>query len=434
VYTRPAIVHEILDAVGWTADADLSQSRLLEPAAGDGAFLVAAVARLLSSMRLRGHPTTITTLVDRICSFEIHPREARLARARLVDVMAQHGLSPKVRQSLATRWIITADFLLTDISDRSFSHIVGNPPYSRWSKIPNVLRRRYERHLPLRMAKGDLFLPFLDLSIGHLVPGGRLGFVCSDRWKYMAFAEEFRRARLPEVTVERDKSVDADCAYLRDVDVYPSILVLRRKKRLSSRTRLCDFERKCTLSNAGYVIRVGPALGCTPAFVLEPEEFDVEEELLAPWIDTSEIQEGAVHWQGRRIITLHDAEGQLRNPHNYPQLAARLRRHRKLLQRRAIVSSGAPWYRTIDRVVATDWRRPKLVLPEMAKTPRVAIDRSGAIPSHGIYAIFAPDDNVDFLYELLGRGALAQALSGIAPMVKGGYMRCYRRFLAQISI
>jgi len=93
------------------------------------------------------------------------------------------------------------------------------------------------------------------------------------------------------------------------------------------------------------------------------------------------------------------------------------------------VENGAPWYRPIDRVCAADWSRHKLLVPEIAKTPRVAIDRSGTVPSHGVYAIFAPNDDVDVIYEKIRDGKLAAALDGISPRVNGGYIRCYKRFL-----
>ena len=75
-----------------------------------------------------------------------------------------------------------------------------------------------------------------------------------------------------------------------------------------------------------------------------------------------------------------------------------------------------------------------MLIPELAKIPRLAIDRSGAIPSHGVYAILAPGDEVEALYEKLRDGKLAEALDGIAPRVKGGYVRCYKRFLERVTI
>ena len=73
-------------------------------------------------------------------------------------------------------------------------------------------------------------------------------------------------------------------------------------------------------------------------------------------------------------------------------------------------------------------------MPELAKVPKVAIDRSGAVSSHGVYATFACDDTVEVIYEKLRDDRLAHALDGIAPKVKGGYVRCYRRFLSMIRV
>jgi hypothetical protein len=434
VYTRPLIVAKILDEVGWTTNADLSQATLLEPAVGDGAFLTEAAGRLVDSMRLAQHPLTIRTLGDRISSFEIHPREANRARENLAQVLKKRRLPAALRRGLVERWITTGDFLLTSLADRFFSHVVGNPPYVRWSKIPVALRRRYERQLPKRMTKGDLFLPFLDLCIGYLVPGGRLGFICSNRWRFMAFAEEFRNKRLPEIEVEYEQTLEADEAYRREVDVYPSLVVMRRRARATRSGDKRKATKTRTLREAGYVVRVGPALGCTSAYVLGPEEDDVEPELLVPWFDGGEIEEGKILWRGRRVMALHDADGRLRVLRDYPGAAKRLRRHHERLKERATVKAGTVWYSPIDRVMTNIWARPKLVIPELAKVPRLAIDRSGSIPSHGVYAIFAPHDDLTSLHDLLKDGGLSRALEKIAPRVKGGYIRCYRKFLDRISL
>jgi adenine-specific DNA-methyltransferase len=181
-------------------------------------------------------------------------------------------------------------------------------------------------------------------------------------------------------------------------------------------------------------VRVGPALGHTPAFVLGTDEHDVERRLLRPWVDGSEIREGLLEWRGRRVIVMYDQDGLLIDLRKYPRLEKRLKRFRDTLEQRSVVRNGAPWYRPIDRIYAADWARPKLLVPEIAKTPRIVIDRSGSIPSHGVYAIFAPDDNVEILYEKLRDGKLAKALKGIAPRVKGDYVRCYKRFLLKIRL
>jgi len=434
VYTRRNVVVCLLDAIGWTADADLSQARLLEPAAGDGVFVGEAASRLMGSLSRPSRRPNKEELLDRIVAFEIHPVEARRARQRVREVLKTCGMKPADAAIVARSWVRTTDFLLAEIAEESFSHAAGNPPYARWSKIPPKLRSQYEARLPQAMARGDLFLPFLDLSIGYLKKGGRLGFVCSDRWRYMAFAENFRIARLPQVVVERDERMEAANAYERSVDTYPSLLVLRRRHRLACRKPSPRKADALTLAQAGYRVRVGPALGCTNAFVVDPDESGIEPELLSRWVDASEIGDGEIRWRGRHVITMYGPDGKLRDIDNYPIASSHLVMFRAKLELRSIVKAGAVWYRPIDRVRAADWARPKLLIPELAKVPRVALDTSGAIPSHGVYAIFAPDDDLEVLCAQLENGGLAAALDGIAPRVKGGYVRCYRRFLEQVPL
>ena len=141
-----------------------------------------------------------------------------------------------------------------------------------------------------------------------------------------------------------------------------------------------------------------------------------------------------MNWRGKRVIATSDAEGKLLDLASYPKLATHLAAFRGRLEQRYIVRQGAKWYRTIDRIVPADWAGPKLVVPELAKVPHVAVDHSGAIPSHGLYCIFSPERDIEDIYERLRDGKLAKALTPIAPKVKGSYTRCYGRFLKQMRV
>ena len=434
VYTKPNIVGRILDAVRWINDADLSKARLLEPAAGNGQFVVEAARRLVASCQRHGVGISAANLSDRIRSFELHPRAAAEARSRTRSVLCELGVHHRTAEACAKAWLENADFLLSAPSGDGFTHAVGNPPYIRWAKIPNSLKATYTERLSSDMTGGDLFLPFLDYSLDQLRPKGRCGFLCSDRWRYMAFADAFRRKWLPALDVTSNETLTAEEAFVSNVDSYPSILIAR-KRRKNAQVKFRQPNKKGkTLRELGYIVKVGPALGHTPAFVLEPDEDDVEPQLLQPWIDSSEISDGSISWRGRRVVTTFDDDGHLIDLEQYPLLATRLEAFESTLSQRSIVRNGALWYRSIDRVRAVDWRSSKLLVPELAKTPRLALDRSGAIPSHGVYAIFATDDDLKYLYEKLNDGKLARALTDISPKVKGGYFRCYKRFLLDIRI
>jgi adenine-specific DNA-methyltransferase len=52
IYTQAWVAELILDLVGYRADADLATLVAVEPAAGEGAFLIPMVRRLLASLQL----------------------------------------------------------------------------------------------------------------------------------------------------------------------------------------------------------------------------------------------------------------------------------------------------------------------------------------------------------------------------------------------
>ena len=431
----PAVARRILDQVGWRADSDLSNARLLEPAAGAGEFVLHAATRLVDSYRNHGIEPRARHLRSRITAFELHPDAAREAGQRVLEILRGHGVHHRTASACSTAWIRNTDFLLSEAPPEPYTHVVGNPPYIRWSKVPEQLKSLYEERLPAEMARGDLFLPFLDRSLDHLGLGGKCGLLCSDRWLYMAFGAHFRAKWLQRLTIASNDPVDAAEAFDRRVEAYPTILIATKLPPTPQEQAPAVILRKGhTLEELGCTIKAGPALGHTPAFVLQPDEHDVESELLHPWLDSSEILEGTVDWRGRHVIALFDKNGELAALERFPRLERRLLRFAPRLHERSIVQKGAVWYRTIDRLHAGDWAPPKLLIPGLARVPRVAVDRSGAVPSHGVYAVLPPPDRVEGIYEKLRAGRLGIALAGIAPTLKGGYIRSYKHFLAQIRV
>lgn len=414
------------------ASSDLSRAALLEPAAGDGAFVVEAGKRLVRSLKRRGMALAASRLVGRIRSYELHAGEARRARARIRAALEELGATSRVARKCSRAWVKTQDFLLTQVRTDSFTHVVGNPPYVRWRKVPQRLRVAYATTLRPEVARGDLFLPFLDKALNALKPEGRCGFVCSNRWRFVAFANDFRTTWLPRIEILSERTIQAHEAFEQQVSSYPTILIARKLP--EPRKKHVRKAKRQTLAELGCTIRVGPALGNTRAFVVKPDETPVEPWRMASWIDSKDIKHGRISATGNRVITMHDARGNLVAVTRYPKIYRRLRKRKADLNRRYFVKTGGQWFSPIDTVRAADWSRPKILVPEMAKHPRAAIDYSGAIPSHGVYAIFVDDDNIERIYRRLRGKKLAQALKPIAPRVNGGYYRCYRRFLAMIRI
>src|SRR5581483_3547493 len=80
LYTADPVVSELLDAVSWPGRG----GRLLDPGAGDGSFLVAALQRL--SPRHGDFDA-----VRRVAGVEIHPGAALAARERVAGLLGALG-------------------------------------------------------------------------------------------------------------------------------------------------------------------------------------------------------------------------------------------------------------------------------------------------------------------------------------------------------
>ena len=437
VYTKPTIAGDILDMVGWRATNDLTAARLLEPAAGGGEFVVQAAERLIQSFRRKGIEPKARDLKSRIVAFELYARASCQARRRVVRKLVSMRVHLGTAKSCAKAWIRTGDFLLSEEVPYEYTHVVGNPPYVRWSKVPSRLREAYDQRLSSEMARGDLYMPFLDRALEELQSGGKLGFVCADRWQYAVYGDGFRRKWLPQLKLLTNRRVDAGEAFTKNVSAYANVLValkLPESKRNDFWGQIVVSPQARSLADWGCIIRVGPALGVSPAFVFDNETAEIEQDILVPWVDCAEVKEGHLSWRGRYVASMFDEEGRLRDLRAYPKLSHHLEKFRSDLETRYIVRRGAPWYRTIDRVRGGDWIRPKILVPEIAREPRIAPDRQGLVPSHGLYAIFPPVNDFERIYDALRDGGLGKRLTGIAPTLKNGYVRCYKKFLSAVQI
>jgi len=137
-----------------------SEDLVLEPAAGDAAFLVAAVARLRD---LASDPDSRPV----VHGVEIHASSADVARQRI----HQAGGNPHIRNS---------DFFAIE-PDPVYDAVVGNPPFIRYQDFAGESRAR-SREAALRggislSGLASSWAAFTVHSAMFLKPGGRLAFV-----------------------------------------------------------------------------------------------------------------------------------------------------------------------------------------------------------------------------------------------------------------
>ncbi|MEG9623091.1 HsdM family class I SAM-dependent methyltransferase [Pseudomonas guariconensis] len=154
-FTPSEITHFISEWAIRTPD-----DKVLEPSAGDAAFLVAAVRRLQQlSSKADSHPT--------VSGVEIHGYSAQVAAQRVASIGG-------------TAEILHSDFFVV-APKPVYDTVIGNPPYIRYQDFSGEARAR-SREAALRAGVAltglaSSWAAFTIHSAMFLKPGGRLGLV-----------------------------------------------------------------------------------------------------------------------------------------------------------------------------------------------------------------------------------------------------------------
>lgn len=192
-FTPAAITRFVTD---WAIRTPLDQ--VLEPSAGDAAFLVEAVRRLQEL----GNDSAIQPIVDGV---EIHADSALRAESRVVEA----GGIPQIN---------VCDFFRVN-PDSKYSAVIGNPPYIRYQDFSGASRARArEAALKGGVALSGLassWAAFTVHSALFLKDGGRLGLVLPAELLSVNYASSIRR-----FLFDRFRSVQL---VLFDEQVFPEV-------------------------------------------------------------------------------------------------------------------------------------------------------------------------------------------------------------------
>jgi adenine-specific DNA-methyltransferase len=158
---------------------NLLTMRLLEPAAGQGAFFLPLLGRLVRSCRRQG--VGFDALRPLIRAYEIDAHVATSLRLQTEAALEVLGVDETTARRVTRDWIRNEDFLESRPRTR-FTHIVGNPPYIRWDAIPGALRNSYKARFTSFKQRADLYVAFIEHALSLLDERGQLGFLCPGTW------------------------------------------------------------------------------------------------------------------------------------------------------------------------------------------------------------------------------------------------------------
>ncbi|MEQ1538663.1 MAG: Eco57I restriction-modification methylase domain-containing protein [Sphingorhabdus sp.] len=108
-----------------------------------------------------------------------------------------------------------------------FDAVIGNPPYVRQEEI-SAIKPALAKAFDTFTGTADLYVYFYEQGIKLLKPGGRMGYVVTNKWLKAGYAEKLRRMFAEDVWIE----FLADFGHARhlfpDADVFPCVITVRK--------------------------------------------------------------------------------------------------------------------------------------------------------------------------------------------------------------
>ena len=223
--------------------------------------------------------------------------------------------------------------------------------------------------------RADLYVSFYEKSLSLLVEGGKLSFICTDRWTKNTYGKSLRQLISDNYSLELFIDLYGINAFEQDVMTYPAITQIKKVKgnqtaimhetsftpeeadgvlkAISGKTSsvqvwkgivngskpwllgssdqialIHKLERQYpTLEETGCKVFIGAATGSNKVYIVDKENVDVEESRLLPVITANELKAGSIQWRGKYLVNTYDENGVV-SLDDYPKLASYLNSHK----------------------------------------------------------------------------------------------------------
>lgn len=482
VLTKPHVVDLILDLASYTADRDLSKLRLLEPACGQGAFLLPAVERLLASTK--GCRRSVDAIRNAVRAYDIEPSHVAASRRAVAELLGRRGFSQSESADLVEAWIREGDFLLAN-QPSTFHVVVGNPPYIRIEQLAPILQREYRRRFASIFDRADLYIAFIEHSLRLLADDGVLSFICADRWTLNRYGAPLRRLIAERFHVRCYIDLHQTSPFESEVIAYPAIFAIGRQKpartwvaTMSSATADCcraiatavttvspsspvlieyrDWFRgdepwilttpeqlttlrlleakHAPIESGDTKVRIGVATGNDKIYIVGADA-DIESDRLVPLVMRSDIGAGQIRHANRFVINTFRDQGGTIDLRDYPRLDRYFQSHSETLRTRHVAQKNVrSWFRTIDRVYPELVQLPKLLIPDIAGSNEVVLDTGHFHPHHNLYYVTSGSWDMRVLGALLSSKIALFMVWSYAVKMRGGYLRFQAQYLRRIRL
>lgn len=472
-FTPPALVDIVAEEVigarlraaepSWRADGS-PELTVLDPAAGDGRFLSAAVRVLSDHAVSRGH--------DR------ERAHAAIASRCIIAIERDDEFARKIAMSLPGADIVCAEALASPRAAGIRADIVlGNPPYIRSihlgesdEQLRQALRGRYQA---TSHGEWDLYSAFLEHSLEWVKPGGQIGLVVPSRWLTARAAARLRR-HLAEQAAVRGLILFGAEQIFAGATTYASVVFLSASRnrtvsiarfergtwhtgsvptgelddkpwRLSVGARRSIVKRleRCTPLGAVARIAKGTGTNADSVYVMSREQAEaIEPELVRLCLRGRDITGYGSADTGTRCLVPYRPEGTLIEPEDmaarYPRALAYLESHRALLDGRERGRFRGPRFYQFGRpqnLALLLSAAPRIAVPDVARDGRALLDRTGALLLDSAYAVVpSRSELLPLVLAVLNSGIVRLWLGETGLPLRGGYLRLKTAYLESLPL
>jgi hypothetical protein len=436
-YTAEPIVDQLLDMLSWPSDS----RTLVDPSCGDGAFLGAALERLLK-VEPDAADERVANLVQ---GWEIHYFAAAEARQRLERILVAHGRDAARAKALAEGMVTLGDFLTEGPQVPTWDCVAGNPPFLRYANLPTILRDEYERTLP-DYSRGDILHSFIGRLTRVLNAGGEIALVTSDRWLFTENAATLREVVGATMGLRHVARLDCASAFYRPKArrsgqpprIHPVAVVFCAAARATiPLTRAPIFPEAddsayvgCNPLNSVAAVRLAPWLGKHGLFVIDQATAaaaNIPAEHLVPAVDTDNMKGGVLSAPTKFAIRTY------RNVEPPASVMAHLDANMHLLAKTKVRKTQR-WLppETFEKI---DLTQERLLIPRIANSLRPVRVPAGILPlDHGISIVGAGSMTLDQLEEALLRPEAEAWVRARAPRLENGYFSLTTKLLRALPV
>jgi type I restriction-modification system DNA methylase subunit len=226
VYTPQFIVCKILDDVGYNSPEILGKM-IIDPACGDGRFLVEIVKRIIEFSTENKLKTNLECVygwdIDEMAIIECRENLNNLIKNKNIDIQWNVNIVNSIEKYEKSDLFAVSEF-------QKFDFIVGNPPYIRIQHLDLVQRNYIQKNYDFcKSGSTDIYIAFYELCINLLSENGICGLITPNTFLFTETARPLRQYFATNKNLVQITNY-GDIQLFDDATTYSAITVFNNKK------------------------------------------------------------------------------------------------------------------------------------------------------------------------------------------------------------